>query len=50
MSLDHLDKHSWPIPDMLGEDLQQVPALVKVDKDIELLQHVDVGAQRPGDM
>jgi hypothetical protein len=50
MTLDHLHKNRWPISDMLGEDLQQISTLVKVDEDIEFLQDVDVGAQGPGDV
>ncbi len=32
MALNHLYKDRWSIPHMLGEDLQQIPALVKVDE------------------
>lgn len=38
MALDDLHKHRRPVSDMLRKDLQQIPALVKVDQDIQPLQ------------
>lgn len=42
LPLDDLDKHSWTVDNMLCEDLQKIAALVKIDQNIVLLQHVDV--------
>lgn len=33
---------------MLGEDLKQVPALVEINQDIQLLEYVYIGPKRPG--
>lgn len=33
---------------MLGEDLEQVSTLVKINQDIQPLKHVYIGSERPG--
>lgn len=45
--LDDLYKYRWPVPDMLGEDLKQVSALVKIHQDIQPLEHVYVRPKCP---
>ena len=40
--LDNLNKHRRPIHQMLREKLQQVTALIKVNQDIQALEHLKV--------
>ena len=46
--MDDLYEHRRPIPDMLGENLKQVSALVKINQDIQPLEYVYIGLKRPG--
>jgi len=39
--LDDLNEQGWSVLDWLGEDLQEVTFLVKVDQDVKGLQNVD---------
>jgi hypothetical protein len=43
-----LYKHRRSIPDMFGEDLKQVSMLVKINQDIQPLEHVNIGPKCPG--
>lgn len=47
-ALDYLHEHSRPVSDMFREDLQQVPALIKVDQDVEPFEHIHVRREGPG--
>lgn len=42
VALDHLDEDSGAVTYMLGEDLKEIPVLVKVHEDVEFLKQVDV--------
>jgi hypothetical protein len=42
VALDNLNKHRRPVHQMLSEELQQVPTLVKVDENIQTLEHLKV--------
>lgn len=41
-SLDNLNKESWSVLKWLGEDLEEVALLIKINKDVQLLDHVEV--------
>lgn len=42
VSLDHFQEQRRPILHVLAEDLQQIPVLIEIDQNLQLLQHFQV--------
>lgn len=42
IALDDLNEHSWPVHHRLSEYLQQIPALIEIDEDVEFLQSIEI--------